>query len=51
MIALSEVSNHWPFIVGAWAVTAAAVGTYAAVILRRGKRLSRRVPPEERRWM
>ncbi|MCC6225466.1 MAG: heme exporter protein CcmD [Microthrixaceae bacterium] len=51
MIGLSAVSNHWPFIIGAWAVTAAAVGGYAGSVLRRGRRLSRQLPPEERRWM
>ncbi len=50
-MALSEVSNHWPFIIGAWGVTFAAVGGYAASLIRRGRRLSRQLPPEDRRWM
>ena len=32
-------------------VTGAAVGGYAAATLRRGRRLSQQLPPEERRWM
>jgi uncharacterized membrane protein len=51
LLGLSEVSNQWPFIIGSWAVTIAVLGAYTLVTLRRGKRLSRQVPPESRRWM
>ena len=51
VLALSEVSNQWPFIIGSWLVTVLVLGGYAVVTLRRGKRLSRQVPPESRRWM
>ena len=51
MIALQEVANQWPFIIGSWGITFAALGGYAWVTIRRGKRLSRQVPPEARRWM
>jgi hypothetical protein len=30
--------------------SAAALGGYAVAMLRRGRELSRRLPPEERRW-
>ncbi len=43
--------NDVPYIIGAWAVTFVAVGAYAAAIIRRGRRLSRIVPAERRRWM
>lgn len=43
--------NQWPYIVGAWAVTALTIGGYAWWVLRRGRRLSEIVPPEDRRWM
>jgi hypothetical protein len=51
VLGLSEVSNQWPFIIGSWVVTVLALGGYAWSVLRRGKRLSRQVPPESRRWM
>ena len=51
LLALTEVSNQWPFIIGSWAITLAALGGYTWMTLRRGKRLSRQVPPESRRWM
>lgn len=39
------------YIVAAWVVTLGAIGAYAAAIVRRGRKLSRDVPPEDRRWM
>ena len=37
--------------IAAWGVTALVVGGYAVAIIARGRALSRRVPPEDRRWM
>lgn len=39
------------YIVIAWIVTFGAIGGYAAVVVRRGRQLSRRVAPDRRRWM
>lgn len=33
-----------------WGITAGTVAGYALLLVRRGKRLSRIVPPEDRRW-
>jgi hypothetical protein len=41
----------WGYVVFGWAVAVAAIILYTAVILARGRALSRRVPPERRRWM
>lgn len=46
MIALT----HAGYLAAGWLGTAALVGGYAIVVLRRGRRLSRHVPTEERRW-
>jgi CcmD family protein len=43
--------DHWNYILGAWAVTVVVIGGYAIALIRRGRRLSREVPPESRRWM
>ncbi|MHB1137530.1 MAG: heme exporter protein CcmD [Microthrixaceae bacterium] len=43
--------NDAPYIIGAWAVTFAAVGGYALAVIRRGRRLSKVVPADRRRWM
>lgn len=42
--------THTGYIAAGWFGTAALVGGYALAVLRRGRRLSRQVPPEERRW-
>jgi hypothetical protein len=39
------------YIVAAWAGTFAAVGLYAFSVIRRGRRLSRIVPQDKRRWL
>jgi heme exporter protein CcmD len=39
------------YIVLAWAITFLSVGGYAAVVVRRGRKLSKVVDPEQRRWM
>ena len=33
-----------------WGISLAVLGLYTASIVRRGRRLSRSVPPERRRW-
>lgn len=42
--------THAGYVAAGWGGVAALVGVYAAWVLRRGRTLSRRVPPEERRW-
>lgn len=39
------------YIVTAWGATFGVVALYAGALIRRGRRLSRQVPPEQRRWM
>lgn len=39
------------YIVLAWVVTFVSVGGYAAFVIRRGRKLSKVVVPEQRRWM
>jgi len=51
LLAAIKVTSQWPFILGAWGVTVLIIGGYAFSVVRRGKRLSRQVPPEQRRWM
>jgi hypothetical protein len=42
--------THAGYIAAGWGGAAVLVGAYAAWVLRRGRTLSRQVPPEERRW-
>jgi len=43
--------DTWWIIILAWAITVVAIVGYAAIVIRRGKRLSAQVPPDARRWM
>jgi hypothetical protein len=42
--------THAGYVAAAWGGTAALIGLYTLSVLRRGRKLSRQVPPEERRW-
>ena len=44
------MSSDMTFIVAGWGVTLVALGGYTASLLLRGRRLSRQVPAERRRW-
>ena len=44
-------ADPWPLIWASFAVTFGPFGVYAAVLVRRGRRLSREVPPERRRFL
>jgi hypothetical protein len=43
-------TSGWFFVGAGWTVSAAALLGYAAMVVARGRRLSRAVPAEERRW-
>ncbi|MGI8662505.1 MAG: hypothetical protein ACR2LQ_04735 [Acidimicrobiales bacterium] len=43
--------SGWPYIVGGYTATLGGLGAYAVWVLLRGRRLSKQVPPEDRRWM
>lgn len=43
--------DPWPLIWVAWAVTFGTFAVYAFVLVRRGRRLSRQVPGERRRFL
>ncbi|HZA77355.1 MAG TPA: heme exporter protein CcmD [Acidimicrobiales bacterium] len=42
--------THAFYVAAGWGGAAALVSAYAVWVLRRGRALSRQVPPEERRW-
>ncbi|CAN5537084.1 hypothetical protein BH20ACT2_BH20ACT2_20040 [soil metagenome] len=43
--------NHWDYVTAGYVITFATLGLYALRTLVRGRRLARRLPPEQRRWM
>jgi hypothetical protein len=42
--------SDWGYVTMAWSITAVVLIAYAVWIMQRGRALSRRVPPEDRRW-
>jgi hypothetical protein len=40
----------WWYVIIAWVVVTGTLAVYAAATVAKGRRLSRQVPPEERRW-
>ncbi|MDH3752320.1 MAG: hypothetical protein OEU32_00505 [Acidimicrobiia bacterium] len=43
--------SNWGYIIVGWSAAAGVLGAYAVRLVTRGRSLSRRVPPERRRWM
>jgi hypothetical protein len=44
------MTSMWVYVISAWVLVLGGLGLYAATVVRRGQRLSRQVPPEDRRW-
>lgn len=42
--------THVGYLAAGWGLSLAILGAYAVRVLRRGRALAERVPPEERRW-
>ena len=42
--------THVGYVAAGWAIPLVALGAYALRTIRRGQKLSREVPAEERRW-
>jgi hypothetical protein len=42
---------HWGYVIAGWSIVFAGTAVYAAAIVRRGRRLSERVPEDRRRFL
>ena len=49
-VLFSVVTQAWPYVSAAWIIVLGGLAAYAFVVVRRGKKLSRELPPEKRRW-
>ncbi|MEZ5322158.1 MAG: hypothetical protein R2698_08820 [Microthrixaceae bacterium] len=47
----AQIRHEWDYVIAAWVITTIVLGAYAVMLVRRGRRLARRVPPDRRRWM
>jgi hypothetical protein len=48
-VVLAEASA-WTYVTVSYAIAVGLIGGYTAWILRRGRRVGRQLPPEERTW-
>ncbi len=46
-----QTPDFWGFVGAGYGLAAVAIGGYVAVLVRRGRKLSRQVPPDKRRWL
>lgn len=44
------MSDMWVYVIVAWTAVLGGTAAYAASVVARGRKLSRQVPPEDRRW-
>jgi len=49
-VLFAEATGTWPYVAAAWVVVFGSMGAYALITVVRGRRLSKKVPPEKRRW-
>jgi hypothetical protein len=42
--------THAGYVAAGWLTAVGVIGGYAVLVVRRGRKLSRVVPPEARRW-
>ena len=50
-VVTDQTENYWNFVGAGYGVAAVAIAGYVVHLIRRGRKLSRQVPPEERRWL
>ncbi len=43
--------SHLGYLLAGWSISIGTLGVYAIFLLRRGKRLTEKVPPVRRRWI
>ena len=48
---LNQAGHYWAYVGAGYGVAFVVLTGYAARTVLRGRRLSRRLPPDQRRWM
>jgi len=51
MSPLLAAQNEWAYVAGGYGVTVGALLLLTVATIVRGRRVSRQLPPEERRWL
>ncbi len=45
------IENQWDYVAGSYGLVVAVLAAYAGWTIRRGRKVARQLPPEDRRWM
>ncbi len=48
---VNQPADYWNYVVVGYGAAVLALGGYAIRTVRRGRKLSRQVPPDRRRWL
>lgn len=51
IVAVDQVTNYWVYVGAGYGLTVLALGGYSLNLMRKGRKLSRHVDPDKRRWM
>lgn len=51
LAAQDALDNQWAYVSGAYGLVVASLVAYAGLTIARGRKLAKRLPPEDRRWM
>ena len=44
-------TSAWTYVGATYAITVGLIGSYAAWVIRRGRKVGRQLPPDERTWL
>jgi hypothetical protein len=50
-VVLAEQENIWFYVITSYVLVFGVIGIYAAITIARGRKLSKRLPTGQRRWL
>lgn len=48
---IGDSSTQWVYVAAGYGIVIVGIVVYTALVIRRGRKLSRQLDPEDRRWM
>lgn len=51
LVANVTIPGEWNYVTAAYLITIVAIVAYAVFVILRGRKVSKQLPPDERRWM